>query len=75
GTSIPLPTGTVLIGGGAARAEIYDSASGSFAIVAGTARLGGQFSAAALLGNGQVLITGGYGSGQGPTASAWLYRP
>jgi len=40
--------------------------------VTGTARLAGQFSAAAQLPSGRFLITGGYGQGRGPRADAWL---
>ena len=75
GSSVLLPTGVVLIAGGAARAETYYPASRTFEIVAGDARLAGQFSAVAPLGNGGALITGGYGNGSGPTSSAWVYRP
>lgn len=46
----------------------------AFALVAGEARMMGQFSASALLSNTRVLVTGGYGEGQGPQAGAWLYR-
>jgi hypothetical protein len=75
GSAVLLPNGVVLIAGGAAQAETFDPRTRSFAIVSGDARLSGQFSAAAPLAGGQVLITGGYGNGRGPQASAWLYRP
>jgi hypothetical protein len=44
-------------------------------IAGGSARMPGQFSAAAPLPDGGVLITGGYGQGHGPRASAWIYEP
>lgn len=75
GTSILLPGGRVLIAGGATRAEVYDSETGAFLLVEGDARMMGQFSAAAPLADGRVLVTGGYGEGQGAQAGAWLYRP
>ncbi len=75
GTSVLLPTGVVLVAGGAAQAETYDPGTSSFGLVAGDPRMAGQFSAVAGLGSGAVLITGGYGNGTGPRASAWLYRP
>jgi hypothetical protein len=65
----------VLIAGGAPQSEIFDPRTQSFTMVPGTPRMAGQFSAAALLPNGGALITGGYGNGSGPRASAWLYRP
>lgn len=75
GTSAVLPDGRVLVAGGAARAEVYDPRTGTFALVGGTARMAGQYSAAAPLGDGRVLVTGGYGEGQPPQSSAWIYRP
>jgi Kelch motif/Galactose oxidase, central domain len=75
GSSVVLPSGLVLISGGAPQAETYDAASRSFALVPGEPRMAGQFSAVALLRGGGALITGGYGNGTGPRSSAWLYRP
>lgn len=75
GTSVLLPNGTVLIGGGAPQAELYEPRRGTFTVVAGEPRMAGQFAAAAVLPSGGALITGGYGNGGGPRASAWVYRP
>jgi hypothetical protein len=75
GSSVLLPTGAVLLAGGAAEAEVFDPRSGKSAVVASATQLSGQFSAVAMTHAGQVLITGGYGSGQGPQSSAWVYRP
>jgi hypothetical protein len=75
GTSVVLPDGRVLIAGGAPEAEVYDPASGAFLLVEGQARMVGQFSAAAPLSDGRVLVTGGYGEGRGPEADAWIYSP
>lgn len=74
-SSLVLPNGTVLIGGGATRAEVYDPQRNRFTLVDGTADMAGQFSAVAPLPDGGALITGGYGDGTGPRASAWRYRP
>ncbi|HEU4996556.1 MAG TPA: kelch repeat-containing protein [Gemmatimonadaceae bacterium] len=73
-SSIVLPSGLVLISGGAPQAETYDPLTGRFVLVGGEARMAGQFSAVAPLGSGEALITGGYGNGGGPRSSAWLYR-
>ncbi|HYW30938.1 MAG TPA: kelch repeat-containing protein [Gemmatimonas sp.] len=75
GTSVLLPDGSVLVAGGASQAERYDPAAGTFTLVGGAVRLNGQFSAAAPLDAGGVLLTGGYGAGRGPTVETWLYRP
>ena len=75
GTGTLLPNGGVVLAGGAAQAETFDPRSNSFSTVDGVARMAGQFSAAALLSGGRVLVTGGYGNGTGSRASSWLYRP
>jgi len=74
GSSVLLQSGQVLIAGGATEAEVYDARTKTFSIVAGSSRLTGHFSAVAPLADGNVLITGGYGSDVGPRATAWLYR-
>lgn len=74
GTSTLLPDGSVLVAGGSPQAETLDPGTRAFTLAAGTARMAGQFSAAALLPDGRVLITGGYGDRGGPRASAWIYR-
>jgi hypothetical protein len=70
-----LPSGLVLIAGGAPHAETYDSRNRTFTLVGGEARLAGQFSAVTQLKSGEVLKTGGYANGGGPRSSAWLCRP
>jgi hypothetical protein len=75
GSSVLLPTGRVLIAGGAGEAEVLDPRTGATSVVPGATQLSGQFSAVAMTRSGQVLITGGYGSGQGPQSAAWVYRP
>lgn len=75
GSSLTLANGKLLIAGGAAQAEVYDPATRRFELVAGEARMAGQFSAVAPLPGGGVLITGGYGNGSVPRTSAWRYDP
>ncbi len=75
GTTVLQPNGQVLLAGGAPEAETYDPISRTFTIVAGDVRMAGQFSAVAPLKGGGALVTGGYGNGTGPRASAWIYLP
>lgn len=75
GTSLLLPSGQVLLAGGASEAELFDPRARRFTLVPGASTLFGQFSAVAPLDGGGVLITGGYGNGRGPQASSWLFRP
>jgi hypothetical protein len=75
GSSVLLPSGLVLVAGGASQAEVFDPKSRTFTPVPGEPRMAGQFSAVASVKAGGALITGGYGNGGGPQSSAWLYRP
>ncbi len=75
GTAVLLPNGQVLLAGGAPEAETFDPTGRTSTIVAGDARMAGQFSAVAPLKGGGALVTGGYGNGTGPRAAAWVYRP
>jgi len=75
GSALLLPTGDVLVAGGAATAEVYDARRNTFAAVPGAPRMPGLFSAVAQLGSGLVLITGGYGRQAPPSGSAWIYQP
>jgi hypothetical protein len=79
-TATLLPNGKVLIAGGFggdvsqttfSSAELYDPATGLFTATTGGMIGARQLHAATLLGNGQVLITGGYNGG--PLNSAELY--
>src|SRR5439155_218764 len=58
---VRMENGKALIAGGAGRPEIYDPVTGTFAAVAGALDTARYFSSATLLGDGRVLVTGGYG--------------
>ena len=86
-TATLLQNGQVLITGGTSGggpdgttmsqpiAELYDPTTGAFSYT-GSLNIGRADHAAALLQNGQVLITGGWtSSGSVPTATAELYDP
>lgn len=70
-----LNDGKVLIAGSGARVDVYDPAVGSFRSAAGNVGTGRVFATATMLGNGTVLIAGGYNLGYSPTPSVWLYQP
>ena len=70
-----LNNGKVLIGGGGARVEIYDPATGLFGTVAGGTGAPRYYSTATRLASGEVLMAGGYSTGLQPNASAWIYKP
>lgn len=73
---VPLKDGTILVAGGAERPELYEPASKSFEPTAGSKIDRFYFSTATLLGNGEVLLAGGYGTHSGGSAvsHAWLYQ-
>jgi hypothetical protein len=75
--AVRLSNGRVLIGGGAEQPELFDPASNSFRVVAGSVGDGRYFSTVTPLSDGEVLIVGGYGEnpGAGGVATAWLYKP
>ncbi len=75
-----LRDGKVLLAGGAAEVEIYDSATGKFS-PGGSVGEPHYFAAATPLRNGRVLVSGGYSSSPGrangplSTEQAWIYLP
>jgi hypothetical protein len=69
-----LPSGTVLVAGGANQLELYDPAGNTFVIVHGTLNAAREFATASLLPDGEVLILGGYDEQVQTSAFAWLVR-
>lgn len=74
GTAVVLPSGKVLVAGGSNRAEVFDPATNSFVFAEGDMGTIRLFATATLLGNGTVLITGGYRDGRNISDGAWIYR-
>ena len=75
-----LRNGDVLVAGGAADLEVYDSGTGKFTL-AGSVGEPRFFATATPLADGRVLIAGGYGMPNGrpngpvSTEQAWIYQP
>lgn len=69
-----LPSGAVLVAGGAKQLEFYDPGSNSFVPVQGELNDPREFATASLLPNGEVVILGGYNEQIQTSASAWLVR-
>jgi hypothetical protein len=71
---VRLPSGRVLVAGGASALELYDPGTGRFRVAEhiGTTF---WFSTATVLRDGGVLVAGGYGDRIAVTRTVWTYRP
>lgn len=73
--SVLLPDGRVLVAGGAAVPEVFDPLANAFTSIDGSFGRAPYFATATLVGDGSVLLAGGY-SDRGPASDgAWLIRP
>lgn len=70
-----LPSGAIVVAGGAVRPELLDPTDDVFVAAAG--ELGGpqMFATATVLGDGEVLVLGGYDDRTRPSAAAWMIHP
>ena len=71
---VTLPNGKVLVAGGGREVELYDPAADTYERVSGHFDTARFFSAATLLRDGRILITGGYDEQSVATARAWIYQ-
>ena len=69
-----LPTGQVLIAGGAPIAELFDPAKNAFLSIDSGTATPQWFMETTLLPTGDVLLTGGYSNSYLSTDQAWLYQ-
>lgn len=72
---VALAGGKVLVAGGAAAVELFDSRSASFTVLPGTFGSSWFFATATTLRDGSVLVTGGYDDRIRSTNGAWVVRP
>lgn len=72
--AVLLPTGEVLVAGGAAHLERYDPIGRRFMPLSGELSGPQEFATASLLDNGEILVLGGYDEQIRTSASAWLVR-
>jgi len=68
-----LPDGRVLVAGGSRTVEIFDPATGRFT-AAGTLDGEGYFGTATALGDGGILVAGGYDARLRAEVGAWIFR-
>jgi hypothetical protein len=69
---VVLPSGAVLVAGGAAYPEVFDPRRQVFVAVEGEFGDPQMFATATLLATGEVLVLGGYDERTRPSDSAWL---
>lgn len=69
-----LPSGAVLVAGGAARPELFDPVKQRFVPAEGQLSGPQMFATATPLPSGDVLVLGGYDERTRPTAAAWLVQ-
>jgi hypothetical protein len=69
-----LPSGEVLVAGGAAQLERYDPSRQRFVPLSGELSGPQEFATASLLDTGEILVLGGYDEQIRTSASAWLVR-
>ena len=69
---VALPSGAVLVAGGAAQPELWDPADQVFVPVDGELSGAQMFASVTWLVTGDVLVLGGYDERTRPSANAWL---
>jgi hypothetical protein len=73
--AVQLHSGKLLIAGGNRQAELYDEPTGKFTVVGGDTGDSRHFMSETLLGDGRVLLAGGYAYSPEATAQTWIYKP
>lgn len=70
-----LPSGRIVVAGGAAQPEYFDPVAAEFSPVHGAMPTAQEFATATLLADGAVLVLGGYDEQILTSGEAWLIRP
>ncbi len=73
--AVQLASGKLVIAGGSREVEVFDPASGKFLVVPGQMNDKWHYLSETKLGDGSVLLAGGYPNSDQATAQAWVYRP
>jgi hypothetical protein len=73
--AVQLQSGQLLMAGGSREVEVYDPARGKFLVVSGYMDDKWHYMTETRLGDGSVLLAGGYPDSDRATAQAWIYRP
>jgi len=73
--AVQLASGRLLIAGGSREVEVFDPVIGKFFVATGQMNDPRHFMSETKLGDGSVLLAGGYPNNDQATAQAWIYRP
>jgi len=73
--AVQLPSGRLLIAGGSREVEVFDPASGKFAVASGQMSDARHYMSETRLGDGSVLLAGGYPNNDRASAETWIFRP
>ena len=73
--AVQLRSGLILVAGGSKLVEVYDPATGKFLIAAGQMNDARHYMTETKLGDGSVLLTGGYPGNDQATGETWIYHP
>jgi hypothetical protein len=73
--AVALESGHLLIAGGSKAVEVFDPATGKFAAASGEISGPWHFMTETRLGDGRVLLAGGYANDDQATAQTWIYTP
>jgi len=73
--AVALESGKLLIAGGSKTVEVFDPATSKFALVSGEISGPWHFMTETRLGDGRVLLAGGYANNDQATAQSWIYKP
>jgi WD40 repeat protein len=73
--AVQLTSGKLLVAGGSREVEVYDPVTGKFGVATGQMNDKWHYMSETKLGDGSVLLAGGYPNNDQATALAWIYRP
>jgi hypothetical protein len=73
--AVVLESGKLLIAGGSKTVEVFNPATSRFAVASGEISGPWHFMTETRLGDGRVLLAGGYANNDQATAQTWIYTP
>jgi len=75
GEAVRLQSGRLLLAGGAKDVDVFDPRTGKFTLAEGQISDAWHFMSETRLGDGSVLLAGGYANNDRATRQTWIYKP